>query len=185
MSQSAIEFFMAINIGDNDVHKVRDELLKIEEIELVHCLLGPDDMLCKGSVKQYCDLKGLLKDKINPMIEAQFTPIQSSETLMVVEHYGDHVADICAERPDGLGVWVMCDLNISDASALNVFLRTTDAIKSVYCVTGRHDALVYVEAADKEQLMQAIDVSIRNLRTLTRKGSRKALSRTDTRLVLM
>lgn len=185
MKETDIPFFMAIDVGDNDVHKVREELLAIDEIKMVHCLLGPDDMLCFGKVKAYSSLKGLLKDKINPMIEAQFTPIQRSETFMVVDHLGEDVSLPRYSKPEGLGVWVMCDLNISDASALGVFLRTNEFIHSVYCVTGRHDALVYVEAPDQAQLMQAIDVTIRNLRTLTRKGSRKALSRTDTRLVLM
>jgi hypothetical protein len=181
----AVEFFVLVDAGDNDVHKIREELLKVTSITAVHCLLGPHDLLCLCRVDAFDQVQGVLRDQIAPLIEAKFNPINHTESFLVLERCNQEDFSAIPEQPAGMGVWVFCDLNTGDTSVIQAFLRKNQAVKSVFNITGQHDAVVYVEAPSQTELMEAIDVGIRSLRTLSAGGSRKALARTDTRLVLM
>ncbi len=180
-------FFMLVDAGDNDVHKIREELLAIADIHLVHCLIGPTDLICYGRTKNLASLKRLIRQQISELQEVRFNPIQHTETLICLEEHGLDLAEHRFDSPGHQAAWVFADSNLAGAEQFTEkLIPSYPEIKSVANVLGSHDLIIYVEAENLERLMTVIDDGIRVLRGIGNEGeSKKALTRTDTRLVLM
>lgn len=182
-----IGFFMLVDAGENDVHKIREELLAIPDILLVHCLIGPTDLICYGRTKNLASLKRLIQQQVGELHEKKFNPIQHTETLVCLEELGLDLGEHQFASEDQQAAWVFADSNLSCAEQVTEKLVPRyPEIKSVHNVLGSHDLILYVEADNLERLMAVIDDGIRILRGIGNEGqSKKALTRTDTRLVLM
>ncbi|WP_211830089.1 Lrp/AsnC ligand binding domain-containing protein [Kistimonas asteriae] len=181
-----IGFIVLVDAGDNDVHKIRETLLEIEEIDLVHCLIGPTDLICYGRTTDVSQLKTLMSDRIHALLEDRFNPIERTETMLVLDHYGSALSSETHARPNGTGAWIFADLRISGSTIAEKLLSRHPEIKTAFNVLGRNDTVFYVESETLDSLMGVIDEGFRVLRGIGSEGKpTKALSRTDTRLVLM
>ncbi|MGI0118536.1 Lrp/AsnC ligand binding domain-containing protein [Zooshikella sp. RANM57] len=180
-------FFILVDAGDNDVHKIREELLQIDEVVLVHCLIGPDDLICYGEADSLAALKEIVTFKLAHLIEDKFNPISHTQTSLSLEYFGEQLTAEKHGHPTNTAAWILADINISGAINISErLLSKHPEIKSAHALLGSHDTLFYVEAEDLDRLMEVIDDGVRILRGIGNEGkSVKALSRTDTRLVLM
>ena len=179
-------FFVLVDAGENDVHKIREELLKIEAVELVHCLIGPTDLICYGKAESFADLQNIIRDKLATLHADRFNPIMKTETLVSLEAFGKELTAEAFGHPDKTAAWIFADISIAGAHAGEKLISHHPEILSAHSVLGRHDTLLYVESVNLEQLMDVIDGGVRVLRGIGNEGrATKALSHTDTRLVLM
>ncbi len=184
---SKLGFFILVDTGDNDVHKVREELLKIDEVKIVHCLIGPTDLICYGEADDMDSLREVITSKTSALIEAKFNRITHTETCLSLQCHGKRLNAEEHGHPDKTSAWIFADINIS--SALDISERLLAKNPEIICahtVLGAQDTIFYVEAENLERLMAVVDDGVRILRGIGNEGkSVKALSRTDTRLVLM
>ncbi len=185
-AKELLDFIILIDAGDNDVHHIRRALLELEAIKVVHCPLGPTDLICVCQVASMEALNQLISTGIQSLLEDRFNPIEKTETLMVLSHYGEPLSAEKFAQPHGVGAWIFTDQKISHGHLSVKLVDHYPEIISVYNVLGSHDCLYYAEAPTLNDLMTVIDEGFRALRSIGSEGqSMKALSCTDTRLVLM
>ncbi len=181
-----LSFILLVDAGDNDVHKIRDALLKVDAIKIVHCPLGPTDLICFGKANGMEELKELMSQKVPGLLEDKFNPIEKTETLLVMDQYGEDLIADKFSRPNGTGAWIFTDQKISSRHLTEKLIDHHPEIITAFNVLGSHDGVFYAEAETLDKLMSVIDEGFRTLRGIGSTGKpMKALSRTDTRLVLM
>lgn len=180
-----IRFFVFINSGYSDVHKVRASLEKIEEIQIIHCPLGPTDLICYAIANNIGHMREIVETKIHPLMDDPHNGILHTETMLSIDRCGIELTREQHHNPSGVAAWVLADVNVSNPEVIDAFLRKNKNIVAVHNVTGRYDTIMYVEAENTGVLIKTIDDGIRNIRTFARGGTDRVLSRTDTRLVLM
>ncbi|MTI14195.1 hypothetical protein [Sansalvadorimonas verongulae] len=186
MAGTQLSFIILVDAGDNDVHKIRDALLKLEALHIVHCPLGPTDLICVGSVASMDELKGLMSTQVPQLLEDKFNPIEKTETLLVMDQYGEKLTAETFSRPNGTGAWIFTDQKVSSSHLSAKLIDHYPEIITAYNVLGCHDSIFYAEAETLDRLMAVIDEGFRTLRGIGSSGKpMKVLSRTDTRLVLM
>ncbi|MGY0218580.1 hypothetical protein ACWJJH_14535 [Endozoicomonadaceae bacterium StTr2] len=179
-------FFVLVDAGEGDVHKIREELLKVDQIELVHCLIGPTDLICYGKAGSFEELHGVIRDKLATLHYDRFNPVVKTETLVSMEAFGKPLTAESFGHPERTAAWIFADISIAGAHAGEKLIAHHEEILAAHSVLGRHDTLLYVESDNLEQLMEVIDGGVRVLRGIGNEGrAAKALSHTDTRLVLM
>ncbi|WP_426415544.1 hypothetical protein [Aestuariirhabdus sp. LZHN29] len=184
---SKLGFFILVDAGDNDVHKIREELLKIDEIKLVHCLIGPTDLICYGEADTIEAMREVITQKASALIEAKFNPISHTQTCLSLQCHGQPLSPEKHGHPEKTAAWIFADINISSALDISErLLSRTPEIVCAHTVLGAQDTIFYVEAENLQRLMAVVDDGVRTLRGIGNEGkSVKALARTDTRLVLM
>ena len=181
-----LSFIILVDAGDNDVHKIREALLQLNAIKVVHCPLGPTDLICYGKVGSMGELKELMSTEVPSLLEDKFNPIEKTETLLVMDQYGEELTAEKFSRPNGTGAWIFTDQKISGRRLTEKLIDHHPEIITAFNVLGSHDGVFYAEAGTLERLMDVIDEGFRTLRGIGATGKpMKALSRTDTRLVLM
>ena len=181
-----LSFIILVDAGDNDVHKIRKALLGLDAIEIAHCPLGPTDLICCGSVATMKDLNILMSEQVPELLEDKFNPIEKTETLVVMDQYGEELTAEKFSRPNGTGAWIFTDQKISGRNLTQKLIDHHPEIITAFNVLGCHDGVFYAEAETLDKLMSVIDEGFRTLRGIGSTGKpMKALSRTDTRLVLM
>ena len=186
MPADRLSFLILVDAGDNDVHKIRDAFLQLSAIDVVHCPLGPTDLICYGSVTDMAELKSVMEDQVPNLLEDRFNPIERTETLLVMDKYGQEMTRDSHSVPNGKGAWIFTDQKIGSKHLTEKLLGHHPEIIAAYNVLGSHDGVFYAEAETLDKLMAVIDEGFRTLRTIGSGGKTvKALSRTDTRLVLM
>ncbi len=186
MAAEQLSFLTLVDAGDNDVHKIREAFLQLDAIEVVHCPLGPTDLICYGSVSSLDELKILMEKQVPSLLEDHFNPIEHTETLLVLDKYGKEMTAETHAVPNGKGAWIFTDQKISSKHLTAKLIDHHPELIAAYNVLGSHDGVFYAEAETLEKLMSVIDEGFRTLRGIGAGGKpMKALSRTDTRLVLM
>ncbi|CAM3491744.1 Lrp/AsnC ligand binding domain-containing protein [Parendozoicomonas haliclonae] len=181
-----LSFIILVDAGDNDVHKIREAFLKLDAISIAHCPLGPTDLICYGKAASMSELKDIMSTQMPQLLEDQFNPIEKTETLLVLDHFGDDLTAERFSRPNGTGAWIFTDQKISSRKFTEKLVNHHPEIIAAFNVLGSHDGVFYAEAETLDRLMDVIDEGFRTLRGIGAEGKpMKALSRTDTRLVLM
>ncbi len=182
----SLRFILLVDAGDNDVHKIRNALLQLDAIEIAHCPLGPTDLICYGSAADMSTLKALMGEEVPALLEDKFNPIEKTETLLVMDQYGEDLTADKFSRPNGKGAWIFTDQKVSSRRLTQKLIDHHSEIITAFNVLGSHDGVFYAEAETLDKLMEVIDEGFRTLRGIGSTGkTMKVLSKTDTRLVLM
>ena len=186
MAGTDLSFIILVDAGDNDVHKIRDALLKLDALKIAHCPLGPTDLVCVGSVANMKELKDLMSTQVPALLEDKFNPIEKTETLLVMDQYGEELTAEKFSHPNGTGAWIFTDQKVSSRHLSEKLIDHHPELITAFNVLGSHDSVFYAEAETLDKLMSVIDEGFRTLRGIGASGKPiKVLSRTDTRLVLM
>lgn len=183
MTDLNTKFFVFIDAGENDVGKIREELLKNKYIVLVHCPLGPTDIICAAEAESIEQMRDVVLPKIHELLEFQHHPIKHTETMLVLDCLGQ-VLTRENNNLDGMGVWILANVAVNDSSIVEKFLKISEHVVAVFNVIGRYDTIVYVEAPNLEAIHKVLDNGIRNLRAFAKRGTMQAIQSTDSRIVL-
>ena len=165
-------------VMSGSVEEVSKKLRNIpgKNIDLIHWLLGPTDMIVHVHATNFEELLQVLDGKILPLKGETHNRIASTETLIVTDSRARDRLSGLDERPTDLTAWVFANSNTSDTEKV---FRLMDMYKEVFymaSVIGRYDVVMLVKAESLQELGKVIDKSLRAANFLTS---------TDTRIVLM
>lgn len=166
--------YIFINVGSGDIDQLRSDLLEVEEIHLVHLLIGPTDMIAYVEAGSLSQLRSVLDNDIRGFIDKG--RISSTATELILQKDGG-VGFIKETFIPPLGsAWILVTMSIGDPDKIIHKLLSIDGVINAHAVLGKSDIIVYVETGRLENLVELIDIKI---------GSIEEIVNTDTRLVLM
>lgn len=165
--------YVLIRTGKQNVHSIRDELVEIPGVRVVHPLLGADDLMCYIEAEDVAGFRDLLDHKVGILIDRG--RLTHTETLPIFAQSG-HGYSGDENRPADWAAWVLCTLRVGDPGPVVDKLLDIPGVVNAHPVLGRFDAVAYIEALTAPELIQILDENIRDIEEIVE---------TDTRLVLM
>lgn len=146
-----------------------------EHVDLIHCLLGPIDMIAHVHAADFKQLLDVIDTKVLPLKNERHNYIASAEPLIVRSSQSRERFSGVLEKPKQLNAWVFANTNTSDPD-LGFRLLENKSIFYVAHVIGRYDVVLLIRADTLDELMSAIDQTLR---------TKNYFVTTDTRMVLM
>jgi hypothetical protein len=144
-------------------------------IDLIHWLLGPNDMIVHVHAKGFKELLRVIDKRILPLKNETHNRIASTETLIVTSSKARKPFKLTDTKPKELNAWVFANTNSNDPE-LGFRLMEDKNVAYVAHVIGRFDMVLLIQAANLRDLMSAIDKTLR---------TKNYFVGTDTRIVLM
>jgi hypothetical protein len=144
-------------------------------IDLIHWLLGPDDMVIHVHAKTLKELHRVIEDKILPLKMEVHNKIASTETMIVTSSEARKAFALSDTKPKELNAWVFANTNNNDPE-LGFRLMEDENVFYVAHLIGRFDMALLIRASTLPRLMSAIDSIVR---------TKNYFVGTDTRMVLM
>jgi DNA-binding Lrp family transcriptional regulator len=177
MSAMEEHFFSAgyvlVRAGVQDVHTVRDELLKVDGVRIAHPLIGPDDLICYVETYDPSQFRKTLNKGIRRLVKDGL--IEHTETMIILAEKGRGYSG-AENKPAPAAAWLLCDVEVDDPETVIEELLTKRGVVNAHPVLGRYDMIAYVEAGSMDDLIRILDDDIRHV---------NGIKSTDTRLVLM
>ena len=146
-----------------------------KHIDLIHWLLGPNDMIAHVHAGDFKKLLKVIETRILPLKNEVHNKIASTETLIVTSSKARKAFSGVANKPKQLNAWVLANTN-SDNPDLGFQLMEDKNVFYVGHVIGRYDMVLLIQAGELAELMAAIDKTLR---------TKNYFANTDTRIVLM
>jgi hypothetical protein len=146
-----------------------------EHIDLIHWLLGPNDMIVHVQASDMYELMQVIDSRILSLKNDVHNKIASAEPLIVTNSKARQAFSGVSEKPKELNAWVLANTNSSDPE-LGFRLMEDKNVFYVGHVIGRYDMVLLIKANTLPELMSAIDKTLR---------TKNYFVSTDTRIVLM
>jgi hypothetical protein len=146
-------------------------------IDLIHWLLGPNDMIVHVHAKNFKELLRVIDKRVLPLKSEVHNKIASAETLIVTSSNTRAAFKLSDTKPKEVNAWVFANTNSNDPEL--GFRLMEDKNKNVFYVAhviGRFDMVLLIKAPTLRNLMSAIDKTLR---------TKNYFTGTDTRIVLM
>ncbi len=144
-------------------------------VDLIHWLLGPNDMIVHVHAKGFKELLHVIDSRILPLKNETHNKIGSAETLIVTSSKVRKEFALSNTKPKELNAWVFANTN-SNNPELGFKLMEDKEVFYVAHVIGRYDMVLLIRALSLPNLMAAIDKTLR---------TKNYFVGTDTRIVLM
>jgi hypothetical protein len=144
-------------------------------IDLIHWLLGPNDMIVHIHAKNFKELLRVIDSRVLPLKNEVHNKIASTETLIVTSSQTREAFALSKNKPKELNAWVFANTNSNDPE-LGFRLMEDKNVFFVAHVIGRFDMVLLIKASTLPGLMSAIDKTLR---------TKNYFVGTDTRIVLM
>ncbi len=144
-------------------------------IDLIHWLLGPNDMIVHVHAKNFKELLRVIDERVLPLKNLVHNKIASTETLIVTSSNARAAFKLSDTKPKELNAWVFANTNSNDPK-LGSRLMEDKNVFYVAHVIGRFDMVLLIKAPTLPSLMSAIDKTLR---------TKNYFTGTDTRIVLM
>jgi DNA-binding Lrp family transcriptional regulator len=165
--------YVLVRTGAQNVHIVREELLKVEGLRIVHPLLGPDDLICYLETHNPARFRAALNRGVRRLVNNGL--IKHTETMIILAEKGRGYSG-AENRPAPAAAWLLCDVEVDDPEIVVESLLGINGVVNAHPILGRHDLVAYIEAPSMDELMRILDEDVRQI---------AGIKRTDTRLVLM
>ena len=146
-----------------------------EHVDLIHWLLGPNDMIVHVHASELAELLNVIDSKIMPLKNERHDYIASTETLLVANSRVKGALSGLDTRPTDVNAWVFANTNTNDPEFGFMLMEEKNVIYMAH-VIGRYDMVLLIRADTLPELMSAVDKTIR---------TKNFFSNTDTRIVLM
>jgi len=173
MAGEYIGAYVLADIGAGDIDAVRERLLHLPHVVLVHALIGPNDLIMYLEADGYIKFMDILDRDIRGLIDTG--DLVRTETRLVLASRGKGYSKESNLPPQG-AAWIFLELEVGDPQPVVEELLRMEGVVNAHAVLGACDIIAYVETEDWQDLMQILDDGIRRL---------QGVRRTDTRLVLM
>ena len=129
-------------------------------VDLIHWLLGPNDMIVHVHAKGFKELMRVIDSRILPLKNETHNKIASAETLIVTSSKARKAFALSGAKPKELNAWVFANTNSNDPE-LGFRLMEDKHVFYVAHVIGLYDMVLLIRAADLPGLMSAIDKTLR------------------------
>lgn len=173
MAEEYVSAYVLADIGSANIEEVRERLLRLPHVVLVHGLIGPDDILMYVEAGSYMEFMAVLDKEIRGLMDNGV--LKRTETRLVLTSHGRGYTRDHNSPPAG-SAWIFFDLDVGDPQTVVDELLRVEGVINAHAVLGVCDVIAYVETEDWRELMVVLDEKIRRVR---------GVRRTDTRLVLM
>jgi DNA-binding Lrp family transcriptional regulator len=143
-------------------------------IDLIHWLVGPNDMVVHVHAKTLKELLRVIEDRVLPLKNDVHNKIISTETMIVTRSKARDTFVLSDSKPKKLNAWVFTNTNSNDPE-LGFRLMEDKNVVFVSHVIGRFDMALLIRASTMQDLQSTIDQRLR---------TKNYFASTDTRIVL-
>jgi DNA-binding Lrp family transcriptional regulator len=140
------------------IDEVRDRLLTVRDVQIVHELLGSYDLICYVEAKDSQSFLETLDADIGALKDEKL--VARTETMMILSKEGRQAQVSDEDQPAEISAWILLDTSVGRQELVIEQLLAIPGVVKAHPVLGRYDIVAYVKAGSLEALQQIIDEQI-------------------------
>ena len=160
---SAGYVFLERKSPEVDINLLRDRLLKISGVKLVHALIGDYDLICYLDCGDSRDFRLTLDSGIGALKDQGF--LEHYDTKLIFQETGRGYSGV-ENRSAEEAVWLLCRSKAGDPMQLVNDLVAIEGVKNAHAVIGGPDVIAYVEASSRDVMIDILANHVAQCKTL-------------------